>query len=165
MSISRQYKYLLTTILVSASAAVCAQSVPVACDDPQSATRETIAELRDVQGNVLVSDSQGMSSGADNQRLKNRVRVTTTSRAGVSVAFDCGCVVRLKENERLDIDAPRACSALLAAVQGVPTAVPIGGAVATSGASPAVGTGTLVVGGVGVGAYLLYRNNRNVSPN
>lgn len=134
-----------------------------ACDDPRSATGETIAELREVQGNVLVSDAQGMTTAADSQRVRNKVRVTTTSRAGVLVRFDCGCDVRLKENERLDIDAPSACAALLAAVQPVPAAGALG-AVATTGATISP-TGALIVTGVGVGAYLLYRNNRNVSPN
>ena len=135
-----------------------------ACDDPQSAARDTIAELRDVLGNVLVSDAQGMASGTESQRLKNRVRVTTTSRAGVLVKFDCGCDVRLKENERLDAEAPRPCAALLAAVQTVPVGAPIG-AVVTTGSAGISTTGALITTGVGVGAYLLYRNNRNVSPN
>jgi len=140
------------------------QSGTPACDDPQSAARETVAELRDVLGNVLVSDAQGMASGTENQRLKNKVRVTTTSRAGVVVKFDCGCEIRLKENERLDVETPRPCAALLAAVQAVPVGAPIG-AVAATGTSGISGTGALIATGVGVGAYLLYRNNRNVSPN
>lgn len=140
------------------------QSGALACDDPQSAARDTVAELRDVLGNVLVSDAQGMASGTESQRLKNKVRVTTTSRAGVVVRFDCGCDVRLKENERLDVETPRPCAALLAAVQAVPVGAPIG-AVATSGITSISTTGVLITTGVGVGAYLLYRNNRNVSPN
>lgn len=143
---------------------VAAQTASPACDDPQSANRETVAELREVQGNVLVSDAQGMASGADSQRLKNKVRITTTSRSGVLVRFDCGCDVRLKENERLDVETPRPCAALLAAVQPVPVGAPIG-AVTTTAATSISSPGALIVTGVGVGAYLLYRNNRNVSPN
>ncbi|MCZ2135358.1 MAG: hypothetical protein LC098_08025 [Burkholderiales bacterium] len=149
---------------VSLSISAAAQSNAPACDDQESAKRDTVAELREVQGNVLVSDSQGMATGVDNQRLKNKVRVTTTSRAGVLVHFDCGCDVRLKENERLDVESPRACAALLASVQAVPIGAPIGAVapVATTGIST---PGLLITTGVGVGAYLLYRNNRNVSPN
>lgn len=142
---------------------VAAQNARPACDDPNSAKGDTIAELRDVQGNVLVSDVAGMSSGVEKQRLKNMVRVTTTSRAGVVVAFDCGCDVRLKENERLDVEAPRACAALLASVQPVSIGAPIGAVAPVTGISTT--TGALIVGTVGVGVYLLYRNDRNVSPN
>lgn len=153
----------LVVLAVSPMLFAQAPSGKPACDDPQSASGDTIAELREVQGNVLVSDAQGMTTATDSQRVRNKVRVTTTSRAGVLVRFDCGCDVRLKENERLDINAPVACAALVAAVQPVPVGGALG-AVATSGATISP-TGALIVTGVGVGAYLLYRNNRNVSPN
>lgn len=143
---------------------VAAQGTRPACDDPNSAKGDTIAELQNVQGNVLVSDAAGMTSGTEKQRLKNMVRVTTTSRAGVVVSFDCGCEVKLKENERLDVEAPRACAALLAAVQPVPVGTPIG-AIAPVAGGISTTTGALIATTVGVGAYLLYRNNRNVSPN
>lgn len=166
MSLSSPLKFLAVTACAAAASICGAQAAPVACDDPQMAARETIAELREIQGNILVSDALGMASGTDNQRLKNRTRITATSRAGATVVFDCGCVVRLKENERLDVVAPSACSALLAAVQAVPTGAPIGAVASSGGAAGAgAGTGAIVAGGVGVGAYLLYRNNRNVSPN
>ena len=146
---------------------VAAQNARPACDDPGAAGGEAIAELRDVQGNVLVSDVVGMSSGVEKQRLKNMVRVTTTSCAAVVVAFDCGCDVRLKENERLDVAIPRTCAALVAGVQPVPTGAPIGAMAPTATTSTGISstTGALIAGTVGVGAYLLYRNNRNVSPN
>lgn len=149
--------------LVLASA-VAAQAARTACDDPNAAKAATIAELRDVQGNVLVSDAVGMTSGTEKQRLKNMVRVTTTSRAGAVVLFDCGCEVKLKENERLDVEAPRACAALLASVQPVPIGTPIGAVTPVAGGI-STSTGALIATTVGVGAYLLYRNNRNVSPN
>jgi hypothetical protein len=135
----------------------------IACDDPAYVNRETIAELKDLKGNVLVSDKAGVSTAVPGQRVINKSRVTTASQAEVIVAFDCGCDVRLKENERLDIDVPRACSGLLAAVQAVPTAVALGAT--APAAATLTTTGILTVGAVGVGGYLLYRRNRNVSPN
>jgi len=146
------------------AAVASAQGARPACDDSDFAKRDTVAELREVQGNVLVSDAAGMTSGVDKQRLKNHVRITTTSRAATVVAFDCGCDVRLKENERLDVETPRTCEALLAAVQAVPIGAPIGAVPAAAGGVSAT-TGALIATGVGVGAYLIYRNNRNVSPN
>lgn len=141
---------------------VMAQTSRLACDDPENTKRETIATLAEVQGNVLVSDALGMSSAVDNQRIKNSVRVTTTSRASVLISFDCGCDVRLKENERLDVEGAKQCPALLAAVQAVPIGAPIGAVAAASGSG--VPTAVLLTS-AGVAGYILYRNNRNVSPN
>lgn len=141
---------------------VLAQTSRLACDDPENMKRETIASLVEVKGNVLVSDAVGMASAVENQRIKNFVRVTTTSRAGVLVSFDCGCDVRLKENERLDVEGPRQCPALLAAVQAVPISAPIG---AVAGASGSAFPTALLLTGAGVAGYLIYRNNLNVSPN
>lgn len=139
-----------------------AQGPRLACDDPEYMKRETIATLAEVKGNVLVSDAAGMFSAIDNQRIKNMVRVTTTSRASVLIAFDCGCDVRLKENERLDVEGPRQCPALLAAVQAVPIGAPIGAVAAASGS---ILPTALLLTGVGVGGYLIGRNDRNCSPN
>ena len=152
--------YVLTGVLLASN--VMAQASRLACDDPENMKRETIATLAEVKGNVLVSDALGISSATDNQRIKNMVRVTTTSRASVLISFDCGCDVRLKENERLDVEGAKQCPALLAAVQTVPIGAPIGAVAAVPGSSIPT---SLLVTGVGVGAYLLYRNNRNVSPN
>jgi len=158
------FKVLLAVVMIGMANASAAQSAVLACDDPQSAKRETVAELREVQGNVLVSDSQGMVSGVENRRLKNKERVTTTARGGVLVRFDCGCDVRLKENERIDIESPRSCAALLAAVTSAAPALVIGAPVATATATSSY-VAPLIGGAVGLGGYLLYRNNRNSSPN
>jgi hypothetical protein len=141
-----------------------AQNDRIGCEDPNYLKRDTVAELRELTGNVLVSDAAGVGTAAAGQRVANKVRVTTASKAGVVVAFDCGCSVTLAENQRFDIDIPRACSGLLAAVQPVPTAVALGATAAPALAAPSTAT-LLTVGAVGVGGYLIYRNNRNVSPN
>lgn len=140
-----------------------AQSNRLACDDPANTKLATIATLNDVTGNVLVSDAAGMATATDKQRIKNYGRITTTSRASVTISFDCGCDVRLKENERLNIEGPRQCPALLAAVEALPIGAPIGAIAASLG----VGflTTALVGTGVGVGAILLNRNFANQSPN
>lgn len=155
-------KWAFSLVAAALATNVMAQAPRLACDDPEYMKRETIATLAEVKGNVLVSDAAGMSSAIDNQRIKNMVRVTTTSRASVLIAFDCGCDVRLKENERLDVEGPRQCPALLAAVQAVPIGAPIGAVAAASGSTIPT---ALLVTGAGVAGYLIYRNNRNVSPN
>jgi hypothetical protein len=62
----------------------------------------------------------------------------------------------------LDIAAPNTCAAILASVESVPIGVALGAA-----AVPATGgfPGALIGAGVGIGAYLLYRENLAVSPN
>ena len=155
-------KSMLSLIVLVVASSVMAQASRLACDDPGNLTRETIATLVEVQGNVLISDAVGMSSATGNQRIKNSVRVTTTSRASVLISFDCGCDVRLKENERLDVEGAKQCPALLAAVEAVPIGAPIGAVAAASGSGVPK---ALLLTGVGVAGYLIYRNNGNVSPN
>ena len=155
-------KSMLSLIVLVVAPGVMAQASRLACDDPGNLKRETIATLVEVQGNVLVSDAVGMSSASDNQRIKNSVRVTTTSRASVLISFDCGCDVRLKENERLDVEGAKQCPALLAAVQAVPIGAPIGAVAAASGSGVPT---ALLLTSAGVAGYILYRNNQNVSPN
>jgi hypothetical protein len=137
------------------------------CERTDEAEKQSIAELRELRGNVLVSDREGVTSGNNGQRLRNKVRVTTTSNAGALVVFDCGCDIRLKENERIDVELPRACAAILASVQAVPVGVAIG-VPAVGATAPVVAgstAGLLTVGAVGVGGYIAIRNKRNVSPN
>jgi hypothetical protein len=142
-----------------------------ALKDGVQASLVPVAELKNVKGNVLVSNPSGMAAANDGQRVPNKVRVTTTSKAEVLIRFDQGCDVALKENQRVDIDECRPCSAILASVQPVPLDVALG-AVAP-GAAPAVGgtiagvsTGaTAIAVGAGVGIYLYNRDRRNVSPN
>ena len=155
-------KWMLSATTLVFATGVMAQTTRLACDDPASLKAETIATLAEVQGNVLVSDAAGLSSAVNNQRIKNLVRVTTTSRASVLISFDCGCDVRLKENERLDVEGAKQCPALLAAVQAVPVGTAIGAVAAASGSG--IPTAALLTGAA-IGGYLIYRNNLNVSPN
>ena len=150
----------LTSLLIGSIAMVLnvstfAQSSSNSCDG---------AVLQDVVGNVLVSTKDGISAGIDKQSVANKTRVTTTSRASVTISFNCGCDVKLKENERIDIESPNTCAALLAAVTVVPVDAAIGAVAATAGGISTT-TGLIVGTSVGVGAYLLYRRNQNSSPN
>lgn len=152
----RTKSLLISSMAMALSVSTFAQSSRDSCGG---------AFLQDVVGNVLVSTKDGISSGIDNQPVANKTRVTTTSRASVTIAFkECGCDVKLKENERIDIDSPNTCAALLALVTGVPVDAAIGAVAATAGgvSNP---VGLAIGAGVGVGAYILYRRNQNSSPN
>jgi hypothetical protein len=162
----KKYVVNLFALIAALVSANVLHAQATSCDDPSQLRKDTIAELRDLQGNVLVSDKDGVSSAVSGQRVANKSRVTTTSSAGVVVAFDCGCNVTLKENQRVDIELPRGCAALVAAIQAVPVTVALGSAAAVAPAAAAGSTtGLLAVGAVGVGGYALLRRNRNVSPN
>ena len=63
----------------------------------------TVAKLKDAEGNVLVSQGDAMVAGANDQRLAIGTRVLTTNKASVTISYDVGCDVRLKENERFTI--------------------------------------------------------------
>jgi hypothetical protein len=147
--------FLISSLTIALSTSTFAQSSKDSCDG---------AELLDVVGNVLVSTKDGIGAGVEKQLVPNKTRVTTTSRASVTISFkNCGCDVKLKENERIDIESPNTCGALLAAVTGVPVDAAIGAVAASSGG---ISTTGLIVGTtVGVGAYLLYRRDLASSPN
>lgn len=129
-----------------------------------------VAKLSDIEGNVLVSQGDAMVAGTNGQRLPVGARVVSTAGAKVTINYDSGCDVRLKENERFTV-AAGACAALLASVQPVgPAAGAIGGGTAAAG-----GTATVmsVAGGVftaaaagalGYGVYQVFKSD-NVSPN
>jgi hypothetical protein len=172
------FKIAVALNVLVASAAVVGQSGDAranskAADERSCNAREgdtsPIAQLRDLKGNVLVSNATGMSAATDGQSIPNKVRVTTTAKSEVVIRFAEGCDVKLAENQRLDVDGCRPCAALLAAVQAVPVDVALGAVAPAAGATGVTGSSLLTTAAIGtttgVGIYLLNRNRRNVSPN
>jgi hypothetical protein len=111
-----------------------------------------VARLKDVHGNVLVSKESGLASGDEALRLARGMRVITTARSDVTVVFDNGCEVKLKENQRLEVDEQKPCAALIAQAQsilaepaGMAAAATAGGLAAYSVLLPALGGGLLGV--------------------
>lgn len=120
------------------------------------------AELKNVQGNVLVSTAQGASAGASGQQVPDKSLVTTTSNGTVDVVTPRGCTISLKPNERLEVDVNKSCDALAALVTAAPGAAALG-AGAAAGVS---GTTVAVLSASAIGAaIILARANRNSSPN
>ena len=121
-----------------------------------------VAKLKDVHGNVLVSKESGLASGGEALRLTKGTRVITTANADVIVAYDDGCEVKLKENERFEVETGRPCAALIAQVQPI---LVEGASVAASGV---VGGFALLpgIGGVAVGIEIIQggRHTQKVSP-
>jgi len=97
--------------------------------------QRSVARLKSVNGNVLVSRESGLATGAQAERLVNGTRIITTANSEAVIEFDNGCEVRLKENERFEVDSTRACALLAAQPLGVAGAAiaPITGTVLTIG--------------------------------
>ncbi len=136
----------------------------------QQPQQDTIAKLSDLEGNVLVSQGDAMVAATANQRVVAGTRVVTTSGAKVTVGYDVGCDVRLKENERFTVNIGP-CGALVASVQPLgPAAGAIGGGTVAAGGTAAgvsaAGLGAFALGaGVSAAAYVVFRQDGNVSPN
>ena len=64
----------------------------------------TIARLVEMNGSVLVSRESGLASGNESLRLPAGTRVITTAASAVVVEYDNGCRVRLKENQRFEVE-------------------------------------------------------------
>jgi len=103
-----------TTQLAILAAAVLA-ALAVSAQQP----REGIAQLKSVKGNVLVSRQAGLAAGGEATRITEKTRVITTANSEVVVVYDNGCEVRLKENQRFEVEDNKPCAALLAQVQSI----------------------------------------------
>jgi hypothetical protein len=114
----------------------------------QSRQSDEIASLKRVTGNVLVSQQAGLATGVESQRLVKGTRVITTANSEAVIVFDNGCEVRLRENQRFDVDSERPCALLVAeALGGLPVAAANLGFVPLVGA--AGGAAVLITGGRG----------------
>lgn len=127
-----------------------------------------VARLKSVDGNVLVSEEAGLASARTDARLAEGSRVITTANAEAVVVYDDGCEIRLKPNQRLEIDTSRPCKARVVQAQTI-LAEP-GGAATLSGAvlAGSVGIGSIaggLAGLAGMAALANTRQDKSVSPN
>jgi hypothetical protein len=133
----------LATGLAAIAAALCMGD---------AAAQQAVARLKQVTGNVLVSREAGLATGAEAQQLVNGTRIITTANSTAIVVFDNGCEVRLKENERFEIDSQKPCALMIAQALGPAQPVAAVGA-------PLLGL--LLPAGAGVG---LASDNRDTTP-
>ena len=137
-------------------------SPPLYAQEP----RTGVAQLKDVQGNVLVSRESGLGAGREGLRLSKGMRVITTNKSSVIVVYDDGCEVKLKANERFEIQTGKPCAALAALPESI-LATPAGAAVAASAGSAAAFAAALpALGGAlaGLEALRSMRESNPVSP-
>lgn len=111
----------------------------------------SVAKLKQVNGNVLVSRESGLATGAEAQPLVNGSRVITTANSSVVVAFDNGCEVRLEPNERLEVDSLTPCALIKPVALGAPLPAPAAAFVIPSLIVPG-GVGSVILAGQGGGS-------------
>ena len=83
----------------------------------QQPAPRAVATLAEVEGSVLVSNPTGLGAGAKGAPLRNGTRVITPANARAVIRFEDGCVVELKPNQRLVIDASVPCEGRLLMAQ------------------------------------------------
>ena len=146
----------MVTLRVGLGAALLAVAAPWGAVAQPPPEQRTVAHLKSVNGNVLVSRESGLATGAQAERLANGTRIITTANSEAVIEFDNGCEVRLKENERFDVDSTRACALLVGQPLGL------------AGAAGSSFAGFVLP--IGFGAVVLYGENESppatpVSPN
>ena len=136
-----------------------AAAMPALGDEPQY-----IAKLKDLHGNVLVSKSSGLAAGNEGTRLAEGVRVITANSSEVVVQYDDGCEVRLKPNQRFQVERGKPCAVLVAQPESI-LLTPEGEAVTTLAGTAGV-TAILLpsLGVTGIAEILERRGGRKVSP-
>jgi hypothetical protein len=128
--------------------------------------RQSVAQLRDVSGNTLVSKESGLAAGTEGLRLVPGTRVITTNKSGAIIAYDDGCKVTLKENERFEVQTGKPCAELMAMPASI-LSTPAGAAAAAGGgAALAFGAAVPLIGGAAAGLAVLrsIRESQPVSP-
>jgi hypothetical protein len=160
----------------SAPAAERAAQLPKNGSSDATPAGAPVARLRDLVGNVLVSDEAGLSSAEGLVPLAEGSRVITTAESKAVVVYEDGCEVTLGPNQRLEIDRDLPCIGRIDLAQSIfmePGALAAGAAGAAGGASAAVLGGTVPAAGVAAGTagvaslatLVSARDERPVSPN
>lgn len=128
---------------IAAAAALCA--LEAGAQQPPR-----VAQLKNVNGNVLVSGQAGLAAGSEAQPLVNGTRIITTANSEVVIVFDNGCEVRMAENQRFDVESGKPCALLLPQALAAP--VPAVGPALAGAILPALlGAGGLANQGSGSG--------------
>jgi hypothetical protein len=143
---------------ITLAALVAVASQPFAQEPKQG-----VAQLRDVAGNVLVSRESGLAAGSEALRLIPGVRVITTSKSSAVVVYDDGCEVKLKENERFEVESGKPCATLVAMPQSI-LSTPAGSAAATAAGSAAIFAVALPALGGAAASILALRSLRESQP-
>jgi hypothetical protein len=125
------------TLRSASLAALVAGALMASAADGQQAAPRSIARITGVQGNVLVSQADGMAAATNGQQLPPGARIITTAGAKVTISYERGCLVDLGENRRYIVREAAECVAAKAPPLGAatPFAVLAGPQVVNTGAT------------------------------
>ena len=115
---------------------------------------KVVGKLINVTGLVTQSFRNQLSNVVEKMPLYVDARIMTSSTGGVTLDFDNGCDVTLKENESIKVSDDKDCAALWAAV--TPVGGPAAVVTATSSTIPA-----LVIGAGGAAAIIISNRDKN----
>jgi hypothetical protein len=141
-----------------AIASLLASAQPFAEEPPRG-----VAQLKDMHGNVLVSRESGLAAGREGLRLAAGTRVITTNKSDETVIYDDGCEVKLKENERFEVETGKPCAKLASMPQSI-LATPEGATAASAAGSAAIFAATLPALGGAAAALAILRSAREKTP-
>jgi len=145
-------KIAIALIATFAALSVWAQpsiQTPAPAQAPQS-----VGMAVNVTGLVTQSFRNQLSNVVEKMPLYVDARIMTSSTGGVTLDFDNGCDVTLKENESIKVSDDKDCAALWAAV--TPVGGPAAVVTATSSTIPA-----LVIGAGGAAAIIISNRDKN----
>ena len=117
---------------------------------------KVVGKLINVTGLVTQSFRNQLSNVVEKMPLYVDARIMTSSTGGVTLDFDNGCDVTLKENESIKVSDDKDCAALWAAVTPVGGPVAVAAAVGTSSMIPA-----LIIGAGGAAAIIISNRDKN----
>ena len=117
----------------------------------QTPARESVGVITRVDGLVTLAQDNNLGNAANNNVVLQNARVVTTRNGSITIRLNNGCIIDMKPNQALTVDARRECKALVASIQpagamvgtGVGSGSGVGGAVSV-GDAIIIGTGALV---------------------
>jgi hypothetical protein len=118
-------------------------------------TPQSVGMAVNVTGLVTQSFRNQLSNVVEGAPLYVDARIMTSSTGGVTLDFDNGCDVTLKENESIKVSDDKDCAALWAAV------TPVGGPRRGNGRPPPALIPGLVIGAGGAAAIIISNRDKN----
>ena len=116
----------------------------------QTPARESVGVITRVDGLVTLAQDNNLGNAANNNVVLQNARVVTTRNGSITIRLNNGCIIDMKPNQALTVDARRDCAALVASIQ------PAGAMVGTgTGTGTGVGAGSGVGGAVSVGDSII----------
>jgi hypothetical protein len=144
--------FIMKRVAVALLAAVSALSV---WSQQPKQEPKIVGKSVNVTGLVSVVNGLQMTTVAENMPLIVDTQILTSSTGGVTLEFDNGCDVTLKENESIKVSDARECTVLWALVK--PVGSPLG-VVAAGAGGTMVPAFFLVAGGAAAAAAAIVNN-------